>query len=157
MQITNTKIKGMMMAVAMSVGALSAQADLILTQSDGTTVSYAVSAVSKITFSGTTLQVVTASGSTAYSLSSLNKLSFGSTTGIGSAEAVASGVSVSVVAEQLQVSGAQGAKLAVYTVDGKQVLTDYVKESVATYSLGALSAGVYVVRVGSHSSKIVKP
>lgn len=108
----------------------------------------------KLTFDNGTLQAVNSAESASFSLSSLASMYFAvSATGI---QAVTSDAAASTIdAGRLTVDAPAGTPVKVYTVSG-QLVGSYTKTTNGAEQLGStLPHGVYVVRAGNSTSKLL--
>jgi len=124
---------------------------LTVTQTDGET-QFTVSTIQRITFDATNMNLLLKDGSTqSLPLASLQKMFFAA----GTTSIAALGDMKSKFAFQggmLRADMAAGEQLSVFNMKGEQVFT--AKQS-GTYDLTSLVKGVYIVKVGTETKKIV--
>lgn len=126
---------------------------LTVKTSDGTEKSLSLDGL-RLTFSNGSLQAVNTAEAASFSLSDLSSMYFSvNATGI---QAVTSDVAASsILGGRLTVDAPAGTVVKVYNVSGQLVGT-YVKSASGAETLGgALAHGVYIVRAGSSTSKLL--
>ena len=145
-----------LMASLLLTLASSAMADdyqfLTVAQSNGET-QFTVSNIQKITFDTANMNLQLKDGTTqSLPLSGLQKMFF---TADGTNAIAAMGNTKSKISfqgGQLKADMAQGEKLSVYNMKGEQVLS---ATQSGTYDLSTLIKGVYIVKVGTETKKVV--
>ena len=125
---------------------------LTVTQTD-TETSYAVSNIQKITFDATDMVLVLSDGTTQrLPLSGLQKMFFAAgPTGISAV--TQSERKFTINNGRLQAAMAQGEQLTIYNIKGEAVFTTAERD--AQFDLSALAKGVYIVKVGTETRKVV--
>ena len=119
---------------------------------DGSQTSVSVSQISKITFDANNLIIhLTDGGTQELPLASLSKMFF-TASDQGMAAITASKDKISIDGSTLRLQLADGEHAAIYDMRGVQVFT--ANESVEV-NTSSLRRGVYIVRVGSQSKKIM--
>lgn len=143
-----------MMTVTTCLTASATDFYLWVTQTSGDETSWAVSEVQKITFSGSNVIVTATDGTSAtFAMSDVSKLNFQtSPTAINSLQVESP---VRFVGDNLQVSASEGTAVDVYSATGALVGKAYVNGS-GQVSLSNLPKGVYMVKVGGKTSKVLK-
>lgn len=134
--------------------------DLLVLYLDGTSHSAKMETVEKITLADHTLTLVATDGSEeSKPIAQVDKILFGkNATGISTAKAAEDGdvivrsTGYSFTAEGLR----DGVTLTVYASDGKVVARSVAKDGKATVNASRLANGVYIVKAGNKSLKIVK-
>ena len=153
----------LLLAAAMLSMAAAVHADdyayLDIQGDDGTT-SYEVSAVSRITFSATSLVLhLRQGGSVELPLSQMERLAF-SADGQTAIDAVAGrddGITFSMEGGQLRVSGCEGRRLTVFTAGGRAVVSETCTTGDMLINLSGLRRGMYIVSVGRQTRKVMAP
>ncbi len=127
---------------------------LWVTQTSGDETSWAVSEVQKITFSGSNVVVTATDGTSAtFAMSEVSKLNFQtSPTAIQNLQAE---TPVRFDGDNLKVSASEGTVVDVFSATGTLVGKASVDGS-GQVSLSNLPKGVYMVKVGSKTSKVLK-
>lgn len=150
-------IKALVMAALLAAGT-TAQADdyayLTVNQESGET-SFAISTISKITFDTSNMIVSLSDGTTQeLPLAGLSKMFFTATpTGIASATQAQS--QIRLVDGVLHVSAPRGAVITLYNIEGKAMRTVTSQGDDTEISVNGLTKGVYIVKVGTESKKIM--
>lgn len=120
-----------------------AQNTLNVNLKDGTKVSYAFADKPKITFTEGKLIVTTTRTSAEFPLSGIRKYTFRETES-------------TTKIDEMKASNLQSEYLSVYDNNGKLLMKTRVSDGNASLSLGTLPQGIYIVREGSKSYKIIK-
>ena len=117
---------------------------LLITFTDGTTASYVLSEKPRVTFGQGTLLITSAGASAEYERATISRFTFVDAAELG----IGSLTEGSVAFEYVRLAGAP---IEVFTTGGTLIVrgTDSV-------SLSGLPSGIYVVRSGRHTVKIVK-
>lgn len=140
-------MKAIILSFIMALGALTAQAQsynyLTLQQSDGTEQSVSVSGL-KITFSDSEVIATNGTATVSVPLAQMSKMYFSQKATAITDAAAAEAVSAAIVGGKLQVSAPVGTEVQVFSVDGRRLSPD-----------GTFSKGVYVVRAGGKSFKLL--
>lgn len=153
-------------ALALLVGAgwaaVPAQADdyaYLTLQYGGMQESVVLTAVKKITFGSGTMQLVTDAGTSSYALGTMEKLFFSAVpTAVKAAPEASEGtLDYDARAARLTVgAGAAARRLAVYSLNGTRVKEQAVPAGGAEVSVADLARGLYVVKMGGQTLKIVR-
>lgn len=141
-------------ALALAAGAQSLDY-LTLQTTDGAQTSFPIDGL-KLYVQGQQLLAKSGAAQTAFELAALQKMFFAatSTSGIGNG-ALAEAVSTEPGENGLTVTAPRGAVVAVYAADGR-LSARYVKTREGRETLGqSLAAGVYVVKVGEETFKVM--
>jgi hypothetical protein len=147
-------IRTILTSVVAALCSLTALADdyqYLTVSSDGGQNSYTVSNIQKITFDATNMVLHLSDGTTQQlPLAGLQKMFFSSE---------GSGIAVGTMQSKMQFNGgmlraemADGERLTVYNMKGVEVFS--ANES-GTYDLTTLTRGVYIVKVGNATKKVV--
>jgi len=142
----------MLLAIS-SAAAADNYAYLTISQTEGDA-DYAVSNISKITFDTQNMMVHLTDGSEAkLPLAGLSKMFFSnSSTGIATLTAPAQ---ISLRSGVLRVNAPQGSIVTVYDMGGKAVRTVTATRAETEVNLSGVQKGVYIVKVGSETKKIM--
>ena len=150
-------IKTLIMAAMMAVGTTAMADDyayLTVNQESGET-SFAISNISKITFDATNMIVALSDGTTQeLPLAGLNKMFFtAESTGIATATNKQS--QIRLIDGTLHVSAPRGAVVTLYNIEGKTVRTVTSQGDDTQLNVNGLTKGVYIVKVGTETKKIM--
>ena len=142
------------LALVSSLTASATDFYLWLNAASGDETSWAVSGLQKITFSGTNVVITTTDGSSStYAMSDVSKLHFEtSPTAINDVQA---GQAVRFDGTALQVSASEGTRVDVFTATGTLAGRATV-DGTGRVSLSNLPSGVYMVKIGNNTTKILK-
>lgn len=146
------------MAMLLTISATAMADDyayLNVTQTDGGENSFTVSKISKITFSSTNMIVTLTDGTTSeLPLASLNKMFFtDESTGIASL--TTNGSQISLSDGTLHVNAPKGSVVSLYNMEGKMLRTVTAQGEDTQISVSGLTKGVYIIKVGNQSKKIM--
>lgn len=141
-------MKAFAFSLFMVISAISATAQtynyLTLQKTDGEEKSLTISGL-KITFSDGNLVATNSTSSATIPLSQMQKMYFSSkATGIESAATSPSEINASIVNGRLQLNVPEGSQVQIYSIDGRKMSAE-----------STFTKGVYVVRVGNQSIKIL--
>ena len=148
-------IRTFVVSALMAIVGLSAYADdfhyLTIDQSNGE-VSFVVSDISKITFDATNMVLHLSNGNTqSVPLSGLSRMFFAGTP--ASIDAVSTTKSKIQFADgTLRATVAPGENLTLYNMKGEQVFSS---SETGTFDLKTLTKGVYIVKVGKETRKVI--
>ncbi len=141
-------MKRIIFTLSLLVGALAVQADdfnyLTLTQNDDTSVATVLRKTRRITFDGDNIVVTTTDGTLTRSLSMLRQISFTEDAPVG-----VRSVSGTWAPQRIVIYSASG--VVVRQIDS----TDARQEVVNRY-LNALPAGIYIIKEGTQTRKMLK-
>lgn len=141
-------MKRIIFTLSLLVGALAVQADdfnyLTLTQNDDTSVATVLRKTRRITFEGDNIVVTTTDGTLTRSLSMLRQISFTEDAPVG-----VRSVSGTWAPQRIVIYSASG--VVVRQIDS----TDARQEVVNRY-LNALPAGIYIIKEGTQTRKMLK-
>lgn len=141
-------MKKTLLAALLLTAGLSAQAQtysyLTIEQNGGDQTSFAADGL-KITFSDGNMIVKSGADQTTYALSSLSKMFFAiEATGLTEAATADEAYSAVIADGHLKVTAPAGTPVSVYATDGRQVS-----------AAGRFDKGIYVVRMGNRSAKVI--
>jgi hypothetical protein len=157
MQIMKT-LKNIMMALLLTVSGTAMADDyayLTIDQTGGET-SFAVSNIAKITFDANNMVLHLTDGTqTTLPLAQLSKMFFADkdATGIATIGTQQSGISIKDGV--LRVSAEQGATVAIYDAGGRAVRMLKAGEKETEVNLNGMVKGVYIVKVGTQTKKVM--
>ena len=148
-------IRSMILSALLAVCALSAQADnyqyLTVSGTDGDT-SFAVSSIQRITFTATTMELHMTDGrQESLPLSSLSRMFF-TAESLGIAPLTPTQSKLHFAGGVLRADLGAGERVTLYSMKGEQVFTTNVS---GTYDLTRLTKGVYIVKVGNETKKVI--
>lgn len=130
--------------------------NLIIKTKSGSTVSYSLSTRPRVTFDGTDLVLTAPDVEVKYPVDDIEEISFDTVTSIQSVKSdnLAFTISGDVIAAQ---GMAKGDVITITTLDGKTLSTSASSESgEAQVDISTLNHGIYVVKAGNKSYKILK-
>lgn len=131
--------------------------DLIIETKSGQKVNYSLSTRPVVTFEGTDLVLTGTGVKVLYPVADVKEITFGThPTGVSNVKS--SDITFFVSGSEITAKGLQKSdKLELYTVDGKVLTTKAVSaEGEATVDISSLNGGIYVVKAGEKSYKILK-
>lgn len=148
-------IRTFIASALMALTCVGAQADdykyLTLSQSNDE-MSFEVTNISKITFDATNMVLHLADGNTqALPLSGLSKMFFTSTPS-GIADVAATKSKIQFSDGMLRATVAPGESLTLFNMKGEQVFSS---NETGTFDLNTLTKGVYIVKVGKETRKVI--
>lgn len=137
---------------------LFSQEALILHQKNGGKVAYVLNERPKVTYEGENLVLTTQKVTVEYPLSEVSKFTFGDLGDNGIEDLRGKDASVKLNAQTLVVAGGTpGAPLSLYSLSGSLVWrTNLDADGQLIRSIADLPRGVYVLKSGSITSKIIK-
>lgn len=128
--------------------------DMTIDKKDGQSVE--VGNLSKLSFSDDSITVTADDGkSQSYSNSSIGKLRFGQATQIAPVKAIDGKLEYSVQSLTAVVRDSKGETLSIFNLSGKAVLEKSITADSQDIDLSGLAKGVYLLRLGSKTVKIV--
>ena len=128
--------------------------DMTIDKKDGQSVE--VGNLSKLSFSDDSITVTADDGkSQSYSNSSIGKLRFGQATQIAPVKAIDGKLEYSVQNLMAVVRDSKGETLSIFNLSGKAVLEKSITTDSQEIDLSGLAKGVYLLRLGSKTVKIV--
>lgn len=132
--------------------------DLIVSKTDGTTASLDLEKIHKISFSEGNMVATSIEGTnlSTYTLSAISMLQFTNSTDVDAVEIMDGRISYSAVAGVAYVSGSAGQTFSVFNLSGSTLLTQPIESDSESVDLSALQSGVYLLRLGSKTIKIVR-
>ena len=123
---------------------------------DGGESSFAVNEISKITFDATNMIVTLSNGTTQkFPLSGLNKMFFSENGLSAIAEARASQSHIRLEGVTLHVKASQGEAVTLYNMNGQSVMQEVAQGDDTQLNLSNLKRGVYIVKVGTVTKKVM--
>lgn len=131
--------------------------DLIIETKDGKQVSYRLNTRPVVTFEATDLVLTSSDVQVKYPVSDVKELRFASeVTAINGTKV--GNIAFSVNGNEITASGLKGGEsLEVYGIDGKAIATASVgADGTAAVNISALGSGIYVVKAGNKSYKVLK-
>ena len=140
----------------MSSSAIADEYAYLTIDQTGTETSFAVSDVKRITFDESNMVLHLANGTEQkLPLNSLSKMFFSEqgTNGIGTVNA--SQPLISMKNGILRVTGGQGGTVTIYDMGGKAVRTVTANSGETELNLSGMAKGVYIVKVGSQTKKVM--
>lgn len=142
-----------MLQVAMAAD--KAEALLIQTK-DGQTVSYSLTARPVVTFEATDLVLTTTEVSVKYPLADVKDITFGSNS--SAIDVMNADIAFTINGDQIVAQGlGKGDRLQVYGIDGKVIANAGIDaEGTAKADISSLGHGIYVVKAGKKSYRIMK-
>lgn len=132
--------------------------DLIVSKTDGTTASLDLEKIHKISFSEGNMVATSIEGTnlSTYTLSAISMLQFTNSTDVDAVEIMDGRISYSAAAGVAYVSGSAGQTFSVFNLSGSTLLTQPIESDSESVDLSALQSGVYLLRLGSKTIKIVR-
>lgn len=128
--------------------------DMTIDKKDGQSVE--VGNLSKLSFSDDSITVTADDGkSQSYSNSSIEKLRFGQATQVAPVKAIDGKLEYSVQNLAAVVRDSKGETLSIFNLSGKAVLEKSITADSQDIDLSGLAKGVYLLRLGSKTVKIV--
>lgn len=128
--------------------------DMTIDKKDGQSVE--VGSLSKLSFSDDSITVTADDGkSQSYSNSSIGKLRFGQATQVAPVKAIDGKLEYSVQSLTAVVRDSKGETLSIFNLSGKAVLEKSITADSQDIDLSGLAKGVYLLRLGSKTVKIV--
>lgn len=148
------KLRTYLASLLIMAGAVTAQADdykyLSIAQDNGGAVDFSITNISRITFDASNMIVHLSDGSTqSLPLSNLQRMFF-STTPSGIQSVTQSRMSFS--GGVLRADIAAGERIEIYDMGGQRVFSS---NQSGTFDLTTLTKGIYIVKVGSETRKVV--
>lgn len=111
----------------------------------------------QITFSGTTVIVEQADGTTSQNeMSAISRISFGDYTAIDDTAADSSRLVTCIPGDAIAVNCHAGTLVTIYNVTGSQVLCTRLRASNAVISIAALPKGIYIIKANDRTAKIIR-
>lgn len=144
------------------VGWASAQtSNLVLNFNDGTTQSSALSALSKITFSGSSIVLNYTDGSKGtFEESLIQKMVFSSITAVEDVFSTSTGLTVypSPATDYIRIANLPEGETAytIYSLDGAMVASSILGNAAEQINVSTLNKGFYVIKLNNHAVKFMK-
>lgn len=144
------------------VGWASAQtSNIVLNFNDGTTKSSALSALSKITFSGTSMVLNYADGTKGtFEESLIQKMVFSSITAVEDVFSTSTGLTVypSPATDYIRIANLPEGETAytIYSLDGAMVASSILGSATEQINVSTLNKGFYVIKLNNHAVKFMK-
>ena len=111
----------------------------------------------KITFNGTTVNIHLNDGNTSSSpMGDIARIKFGDFTSIDNAGRATTELVTYISADEIAINCEAGTKVTIFNVIGSQILTTRLKAYGGTISIANLPKGIYIVKAGDRTTKIVK-
>lgn len=155
-----------LLAVGMTTAAMADDMAVSIIDADGNELKSAeMATIDNITMADSCVYVTVAGSDDTYDTYKLERKNIyqilfapkATATGISSATVAAEKVTITAEGGELSVSGiAPGTAVAVYSLNGQNVLQTKAQGSTARLSVSGLKGGVYIVRAGNKAIKIVK-
>lgn len=111
----------------------------------------------QITFSGTTVNVEQTDGTkSSTSMSAINAISFGDYTTIGQVRPADGELVAYISSDEIAVNCEAGNLVTIYNIVGTQVLSVRIGANYGSISIANLPKGIYIVKAGNRTAKIVR-
>ncbi|MDO4511714.1 MAG: T9SS type A sorting domain-containing protein [Bacteroidales bacterium] len=143
-------------ALIQGAAASGIQDNIIITTKDGSTVSYSLTSLPTASFEGTVFVFKAGDVTVNFPVDDIDNIAFGEPTAINDVKQ--SHITFAVTATQIATSGlSAGDMVEVFSIDGKNLASARAdQDGAATVNISALSQGVYVVKAGKQTYKILK-
>lgn len=150
------KILLVILAVFLSAPVFSQE--IIIGKADGSSQSLDLSNLKKVTFLEGYLVADYADGSSAtkYLLSEISRLLFSNSTQVEPVEMMDGRIAYQAETGSACIIGSEGLVLSVYNISGRMVMQESITSSVQTVALDDLKSGIYLLRLGDRTIKIVR-
>lgn len=148
--------------LSLFVGWANAQtSNLVLNFNDGTTKSSALSALSKITFSGSSIVLNYTDGSKGtFEESLIQKMIFSSITAVEDVFSTSTGLTVypSPATDYIRIANLPEGETAytIYSLDGAMVASSILGSATEQINVSTLNKGFYVIKLNNHAVKFMK-
>lgn len=140
-----------------SVSAVVSAQSIKVNEKDGDSIELSLDGLRKLSFSDGNLVATFKDGtSESYEMSDISGLSFDSETGVGTVSVMEGRMVYSASQGLAVVAGSEGSTFSVFNLSGNSVLQQKIGSDLETVDLSSLQKGVYLVRLGSKTVKIVR-
>jgi len=132
--------------------------DIIVSKADGTTENLSLESLHKISFKEGKLVATSNEGTSlsTYTLTAISMLQFTNSTDVQAVEIMDGRISYSAASGMAYVSGSAGQTLTVYNLSGLAVLEQSIAGDSESVDLSSLQKGVYLLRLGAKTIKIIR-
>ena len=111
----------------------------------------------QITFDGTTVNIEQTDGTkSSTSMSAINTISFGDYTSIGQVRPADGELVAYISSDEIAVNCEAGNLVTIYNIVGTQVLSVRIGADYGSISIANLPKGIYIVKAGNRTAKIVR-
>lgn len=123
---------------------------------DGQSTAVDMEQLRKLTFQDGTMTVTQENGQSAsFNTSGIERLKFGSTTKVETVKAIDGKVEYSAQGLTAVVHDSKDQTISIFNLSGKSVLEQKITQDIQEISLSGLSKGVYLLKLGNRTVKIV--
>jgi len=130
--------------------------DMTIENKDGQSTAVEMEQLRKLTFQDGNMTVTTENGQkTDYNTADIERLKFGSATKVETVKAIDGKVEYSALSLTAVVHDSKGQTISIYNLSGKSVLEQKIVQDIQEISLSGLSKGVYLLKLGNRTVKIV--
>lgn len=111
----------------------------------------------EITFSGITVNIEQKDGTkSSNTMSAISSISFGDYTAIEQVKPNRGELVTYVTADEIAINGKVGDAIIIFNVVGTQILSAHLDAECGKISIANLPKGIYIIKVGNRTAKIVK-